>query len=163
MIATLDFDNACPQSAVPAPDEFQRWIECALRQTDLPAKPVNIGIRIVDEVESAQLNRDYRGKDYATNVLSFGSELPEMVLRELDEIPLGDLAICAPVVEREAAEQGKILNTHWAHMVVHGVLHLSGFDHEHDDEAERMEALETRILATLGITDPYAEASHAER
>lgn len=155
MIATLDFDNACPQSVIPAQDDFQRWIECALLHTEMPAKPVNVGIRIVDEVESAQLNRDYRGKDYATNVLSFGSELPEIVLRELDEIPLGDLAICAPVVEREAVEQGKQLNSHWAHMVIHGVLHLSGFDHENDDEAEQMEALETRILATLGIAYPY--------
>ena len=159
MIATLDIDNACPVFAVPAPEDFQRWIECALQQTEHRAKPVNVGIRIVDEMESAQLNRDYRGKDYATNVLSFGSGLPEVVLRELEEIPLGDLAICAPVVEREATQQGKILDTHWAHMVVHGVLHLNGFDHENDDEAEQMEALETRILATLGIADPYRVAS----
>ncbi|MDP1930145.1 MAG: rRNA maturation RNase YbeY [Gammaproteobacteria bacterium] len=157
MIATLDFDNACPQAAVPMQDEFQRWIECAQQQADVATKPVNIGIRIVDEIESAQLNRDYRGKDYATNVLSFNSDLPESLLNELDEIPLGDLAICAPVVQREAVEQGKTLNAHWTHMVVHGVLHLNGFDHENDDDAERMEALEKAILATLGIADPYLD------
>lgn len=161
MIATLDFDNACPQSSVPPQEDFQRWIECALQHADLPVKPVNVGIRIVDEIESAQLNRDYRDKDYATNVLSFASELPEVVLRELDEIPLGDLAICAPVVEREAAEQNKTLSTHWAHMVVHGVLHLNGFDHENDEEADQMEALETRILAALNIADPYRADSAA--
>jgi probable rRNA maturation factor len=110
------------------------------------------GHRAFDTKEGRTLNRDYRGKDYATNVLSFPVELPPGV-----NLPLiGDLVICAPVVAREALEQGKPSRHHWAHMTVHGVLHLIGYDHIDDQEAEQMEALETRILAGLGIDDPYA-------
>jgi probable rRNA maturation factor len=115
-------------------------------------KPAEVAIRIVGADEGQALNRDYRGKDYATNVLSFPAELPPGV-----DLPLiGDLAICAPVVAREAAEQGKKPRDHWAHLTVHGTLHLLGYDHIEDAEAEAMEALETRILAGLGIGDPYA-------
>jgi probable rRNA maturation factor len=115
-------------------------------------KPAELAIRIVDTAEGQALNRDYRGKDYATNVLSFPAELPPGV-----NLPLiGDLAICAPVVAREAAEQGKKPRDHWAHLTVHGTLHLLGYDHIDEAEAEAMEALETRILAGLGIADPYA-------
>jgi probable rRNA maturation factor len=106
----------------------------------------------VDTDDGRSLNRDYRGKDYATNVLSFPAEFPPGM-----DLPLiGDLAICAPVVLREAAEQGKAARDHWAHMTIHGVLHLLGYDHLVEQEAELMEALETRILAGLGIADPYA-------
>jgi probable rRNA maturation factor len=115
-------------------------------------KPAEVAIRIVGAEEGRAFNRDYRGKDYATNVLSFPAELPPGV-----DLPLlGDLAICAPVVEREAAEQHKRPRDHWAHLTVHGTLHLLGYDHLRDAEAEAMEALETRILASLGIADPYA-------
>jgi probable rRNA maturation factor len=155
----LDFENACPHLEVPAETDFARW--AALAAATAPragsAKPCTLGIRIVDEVESAQLNRDYRGKDYATNVLSFRHELPDVMLDALEELPLGDLAICAPVVLREAAEQGKPAGDHWAHMVIHGVLHLLGHDHEDDAEAETMEALERSLLTQLGIADPYQE------
>ncbi|TNY24961.1 rRNA maturation RNase YbeY, partial [Fulvimonas soli] len=102
--------------------------------------------------EGRALNRDYRGKDYATNVLSFPAELPPGMALPL----IGDLAICAPVVAREAREQGKRERDHWAHLTVHGVLHLLGYDHIAEADAEAMETLEARILAGLGITDPYA-------
>lgn len=114
-------------------------------QAALPARHGELTIRIVDAEESRILNRDYRGKDKPTNVLSFGG----------DAGVLGDLVICAPVVASEAAEQGKTVRAHWAHMVVHGCLHLQGHDHERDDEAERMEAREKKILKRLGFPDPY--------
>ena len=106
----------------------------------------------MNETEGRALNRDYRHKDYATNVLSFPVELPEGVAVDW----LGDLVLCAPVVAQEAISQGKTLRAHYAHLVVHGVLHLLGFDHQNERDAERMEAEERRILALLGIADPYA-------
>ena len=161
MISTLDFDNACPGSSIPSETQFQSWIDAAVSATGeirkTANKPVNVSIRIVDEDESAQLNGDYRSKNYPTNVLSFSSEVPAAVIEMLEELPLGDLVICAPVVAREAQEQDKPEMNHWAHMVVHGVLHLSGLDHQNDAEAEQMETLETQILATLGIADPYQD------
>ncbi|MDE2087017.1 MAG: rRNA maturation RNase YbeY, partial [Xanthomonadaceae bacterium] len=115
-------------------------------------KATELSIRIVDADEGRELNRDYRGKDYATNVLSFEADLPP----ELKLPLIGDMVICSPVVAREAAEQGKRPRDHWAHLTVHGTLHLLGYDHIVAAEAEAMEALETRILAGLGIADPYA-------
>nr|WP_242478017.1 rRNA maturation RNase YbeY [Rubrivivax gelatinosus] len=110
--------------------------------------PGRIAVRIVDEDEGRELNRGYRGKDYATNVLTFDYEHePEVV---------ADLVLCAPVVEREAAEQGITLEAHYAHLLVHGTLHAQGWDHEDDEEAEAMEARESELLATLGVADPYA-------
>lgn len=160
MSAMLDFENACPQcNDVPSEEEFHNWVVLAL--SDYPIgntqKPVVVGIRIIDEQESKLLNSQYRHKDYATNVLSFTNDLPSNILDSLEEIPLGDLAICAPVVEREANEQNKQLHAHWAHMVIHGILHLQGFDHEDEVEAETMEALECAMLAKLGLANPYAE------
>ncbi|MCW0201490.1 rRNA maturation RNase YbeY [Rhodanobacter thiooxydans] len=142
---------AVPRAGLPAPASFRRWVEAALRGAKR-RKGTELAIRIVDTDEGRALNRDYRGKDYATNVLSFPAELPPGV-----KLPLiGDLAICAPVVLREATEQGKSPRDHWAHLTVHGVLHLLGYDHIEEAEAEAMEALETRVLASLGIGDPYA-------
>ena len=142
---------AVPRAGVPASASFVRWVAAALHGARR-RKPTEVAVRIVDADEGRSLNRDYRGKDYATNVLSFPAELPPGV-----DLPLiGDLAICAPVVAREAAEQGKKPRDHWAHLTVHGTLHLLGYDHIQDAEAEAMEALETRILAGLGIADPYA-------
>jgi probable rRNA maturation factor len=165
MIATLDFENALEGIAsagiaVPAEADFLRWIESAQQHATNVSKPVNVGIRIIDARESAELNHNYRGKDYATNVLSFLSGVPDAIVAELEEIPLGDLAICAEVVAREAIEQGKSAPAHWAHIVVHGTLHLNGYDHEDDAEAEEMEALERRILAALGMDDPYRNDEH---
>ncbi|GAB2574536.1 rRNA maturation RNase YbeY [Dyella jejuensis] len=140
-----------PRAGVPAPASFRRWVDAALAGARR-RKATELAIRIVGTREGRRLNRDYRGKDYATNVLSFPAELPPGMALPL----IGDLAICAPVVQREAAEQGKPARDHWAHMTVHGVLHLLGYDHLADAEAEAMETLETRILAKLGIHDPYA-------
>ena len=142
---------AVPRVGVPASASFARWVAAALHGARW-RKSTEVAIRIVNADEGRNLNRDYRGKDYATNVLSFPAELPPGV-----DLPLiGDLAICAPVVAREAAEQGKKPRDHWAHLTVHGTLHLLGYDHIEDAQAEAMEALETRILASLGIADPYA-------
>lgn len=143
-------DNACAATEVPADAALQQWATAAL--TGLRQR-AEIAIRIVDETESAALNRDYRQKHYATNVLSFPSELPESCEPPI----LGDLAICAAVVAREAQEQHKSLAAHWAHMVVHGCLHLLGFDHIEDADAEDMEAREIAILHTLGFANPYQE------
>ena len=142
---------AVPRAGLPSAVSFRRWVEAALRGAKR-RKPAELAIRIVDIDEGRALNRDYRGKDYATNVLSFPAELPPGVALPL----IGDLAICAPVVLREATEQGKAARDHWAHLTIHGVLHLLGYDHIEDSEAQTMEALETRILAGLGIADPYA-------
>lgn len=136
----------------PADDHFRSWVEAALT-----GKPhgFNLAIRLVDEQEGRQLNRQYRDKDYATNVLSFQVDLPEGLPAEIRSSQLGDLVICAPVVIREAEEQHRPATDHWAHLTVHGVLHLLGYNHELAEEALVMETLETEILAGLGIADPY--------
>ena len=141
---------AAPRGGVPASTSFRRWAEAALLGAR-HRKPAALSIRIVGAREGRALNLQYRGKDYATNVLSFPVELPRGVASPL----LGDLVICAPVVAREAREQHKAPRDHYAHLTVHGVLHLLGFDHQNERDATRMETLETRILATLGIADPY--------
>jgi probable rRNA maturation factor len=141
---------AAPRKGVPASASFRRWIEAALKGARR-RKASEVSVRIVDAEEGRALNLQYRGRDYATNVLSFPVELPPGV-----DLPLiGDLVICAPVVTREAAEQGKKPADHWAHLTVHGTLHLLGYDHIDEAEAEAMEALETKVLAGLGIADPY--------
>ncbi|MNM77016.1 Endoribonuclease YbeY [compost metagenome] len=138
----------------PTEEQFRQWCELALRQRTADSE---LTIRLVDEAEGRELNHTWRGKDYATNVLSFPADVPD----ELLDIPLlGDLVICIAVVEREAAEQGKPLEAHWAHLVIHGCLHLLGYDHIEDDEAEEMEALERELLAELGHPDPYADDEH---
>ena len=141
---------AAPRTGVPAATSFRNWVAAALRGR---LREADLAIRIVGAKEGRALNRHYRGKDYATNVLSFPAELPEGVKMPL----LGDLVICAPVVAREAKEQHKPAVAHYAHLTVHGVLHLLGWDHDDDKEAEAMEQLERDILAELGLPDPYAE------
>jgi len=140
-----------PRAGLPSSASFRRWAEAAL-QGARRRRRTDLAIRIVDHAEGLTLNHDYRGRDYATNVLSFPAEPPPGVSYAL----IGDLAICAPVVQREAAEQGKSARDHWAHLTIHGVLHLLGYDHLEEGEAEVMETLETRILARLGIANPYA-------
>ena len=146
----LDLQRAS-QAKAPSDDDFRRWCELALRQRSADSE---LTIRLVDESEARELNRTYRHKDYATNVLSFPADVPD----ELLDIPLlGDLVICVAVVAREAAEQGKSLDAHWAHLVIHGCLHLLGYDHIDDTEALEMESLEQQLLAELGHPDPYAD------
>jgi probable rRNA maturation factor len=145
----IDLQIACEASDLPSEADFTRWVETVLKQQKAAGE---VCIRIVDAEESRELNRDYRGKDAPTNVLSFPFEIPTGIPVTL----LGDLVICAEVVAAEAQEQHKTEQAHWAHMVVHGTLHLLGFDHINDDEAEEMEALERALLARLDIADPYA-------
>ncbi|MDP5254220.1 MULTISPECIES: rRNA maturation RNase YbeY [unclassified Vibrio] len=146
----LDLQMACQDNqGLPDESDFHRWASQAIQAFQPHAE---LTVRLVDETESQQLNADYRGKDKPTNVLSFPFEAPPGI--ELDL--LGDLIICRQVVEREANEQNKTLSAHWAHMVVHGCLHLLGYDHIEDSEAEEMESLETEIMQKLGFNDPYA-------
>lgn len=147
----VHLEYTAPRKGVPAPASFQRWVQAALKGAHHRA-PAELSIRIVAKREGHRLNLRYRHKDYATNVLSFPVELPPGVPSPL----IGDLVICAPVVAREAREQHKVTRQHYAHLTVHGTLHLLGYDHIEDGEAAVMEALETRILAGLGIADPYA-------
>ena len=135
---------------IPQRSSFERWVGAALHAAKR-RRDCELSIRIVDAEEGRQLNKAYRKRDYATNVLSFPAELPAGV-----KLPLiGDLVICAPIVAKEAHEQHKALRDHYAHMTIHGTLHLLGYDHENDFEAEGMEALERRVLAGFMIADPY--------
>ena len=150
---------------VPDPGVLQRWAEAAY----LGDVPAVVSMLITTSEEIQQLNKQYRDKDKPTNVLSFPMELPEGVPEELpeelaqelgeeivqDAALLGDIALCAPVIRQEAAQQSKTQQEHWAHMVVHGMLHLQGYDHFEDAEAEVMEGLEVKILDRLGFSDPY--------
>jgi probable rRNA maturation factor len=148
MAIILDLQLASTADNLPTEAQVQQWLEAAILPFQAEAE---VTVRIVDHAESQQLNFDYRSKDKPTNVLSFPFQCPPGI-----ELPLlGDLVICAPVVAAEAAEQHKSLQAHWAHMVVHGSLHLLGFDHINDDDAEQMEAEEITILQQLGITNPY--------
>jgi len=148
MLITLDLQIACKNENLPTNENFQTWLESAL----IPfKKSFEVTIRIVDEEESQTLNHQYRNKNKPTNVLSFPFEVPDGIEMDL----LGDLIICANVVEKEAQQQKKPLNHHWAHMVIHGSLHLLGYDHISDKEADEMESLEINILKTLNIPDPY--------
>jgi len=132
----------------PQQQQIQRWVDAALQDYQDDSEIV---VRIVDEDESAHLNRQYRHKDGPTNILSFPADLPD----ELDLDLLGDLVICAPVVIKEALIQQKTSEDHWAHIIVHGVLHLLGYDHIDDQDAEIMEQMEIRILQQLNISNPY--------
>lgn len=140
---SLSVQYASETAAVPTRPQFRRWVAAALQHE------TSLTLRIVDEEEGRMLNRDYRGKDYATNVLTFAYGEEEGVLS-------GDIVLCAPVVEKEAREQGKDLLAHYAHLVVHGVLHMQGYEHETDSEAQLMEALEVEILRKLRFNNPYS-------
>ena len=157
---TVQYATSTREPLPPRP-LLRKWVKAAL------VHDAEIALRIVDEAEGRRLNRDFRNKDYATNVLTFvyddAHADPDALLGEKqDAHPLaGDIVLCAPVVENEAGQQQKDLMAHYAHLTVHGVLHLQGYDHQEDAEAEEMEEMETRILAQLGYEDPYAGYSRA--
>ena len=146
---------AVPRTGVPSPVSFRKWVAAALENR---IREADLAIRVVGAKEGRALNRHFRGKDYATNVLSFPAELPDGLPKGVRIPLLGDLVICAPVVAREAKEQRKPLLAHYAHLTVHGALHLLGWDHENETDAICMEQLEREILASMGIEDPYEMA-----
>ena len=150
MTLVVEVQQTVDDADVPSSNQVGDWARAAWRS---PSQDAEVVVRITDEAESRRLNHEYRDRDRPTNVLSF----PYDPLPELDLLHVGDLVICAPVVRREAVEQGKAVEAHWAHMVVHGMLHLQGYDHDTDDEAGAMEALETEILTRLGFPAPYDE------
>ena len=147
MVITVDLQNDDTLGSVPDACRFQTWVEAALQQNYTEFQQT---VRIVDATESRDLNYRYRGKDSSTNVLAFPGDS-----EYLEYTCLGDLVICAPVVVAEAAEQGKTTEAHWAHLVVHGMLHLQGFDHQNDADTRQMETLEIKILDGLGYNNPY--------
>lgn len=153
----LEVENASGCDDVPDDPEVRSWVSAALShpQIDLQRTAVELSVRIVDSAESQTLNQRYRGRDKPTNVLSFPANLPP----ELELPLLGDLVICAPLVVKEAQQQHKAPQAHWAHMLVHGTLHLLGYDHIDENEAETMEALETDIMTGLGFAPPYEAAN----
>lgn len=144
---SLAVQYAVKPDAVPTRHQFRKWAMAAL-ECD-----AEIALRIVDSEEGRDLNRDYRGKDYATNVLTF----------PLDDDPMlmGDIVLCAPVIEKEAGEQGKSLEAHYAHLTVHGILHMQGYDHETDKDTILMETLESQIVTKLGYAAPYHVTENA--
>lgn len=148
----LDLQIASDAGEIPSHEQFQQWVDTVLHDE---SQDNEIVIRVVDEAESAELNQQYRNKIGPTNILSFPFEAPEQIEIDL----LGDLVICAPVLACEALEQGKSLLSHWAHITIHGVLHLLGYDHIDDEEAEQMEALEIELLGKLNIANPYSPES----
>lgn len=148
----LDYQNACSIDDIATEQQCTEWLEQFLPEFQAASE---LTVRIVDEAESQQLNKDYRGKDKPTNVLSFPFERPEGLPEEVDFPLLGDLIICAQVVKREAQQQNKSLDVHWAHMLLHGCLHLLGYDHIEDEEAVEMESLEIKILQKMGFPNPY--------
>jgi probable rRNA maturation factor len=150
----VDVQVASDAAGIPSTGAVRGWVERTVRATD-PERDAEVSVRIVDEAEMHVLNREYRDQDKPTNVLAFPAGDAGFV--PPGEIPLlGDIVVCAAVVAREADEQGKPLEHHWAHMLVHGTLHLLGYDHVGEEQAETMEALERRILDEAGIADPYA-------
>ncbi len=146
----LDIQIATAADKLPTAAQFQQWVDLALADQ---SQTFEVTLRLVDEPESAELNLRYRHKTGATNILSFPFEVPEGIALNL----LGDLVICAPVLEKEALTQHKQLLNHWAHIVIHGILHLRGYDHIEEQDAQEMEAKEIALLHTLNISNPYQE------
>ena len=149
MAIILDIQSASSSEDAPDEDSIKRWVSAVMGSKE---GDTELSVRIVDEPEGKKLNETYRGATGPTNVLSFpfDEKTPE-------PLPLiGDIVVCAPVVAREAQQQNKDLTAHWAHMIIHGVLHLLGYDHQNDSEAAIMETLETEIMQKLGFAPPYA-------
>ncbi len=154
MSVIIELMNVSGESAVPSQAEFEGWSEAVLTELDQSERTIELAIRLVAENESAELNQNFRNKQGPTNVLSFNYD---EILPELQQNLLGDLVICSQVVINEAQQQHKTLKAHWAHMTIHGMLHLLGYDHENDLEAKTMENLESNILMKLGYPQPYEE------
>lgn len=154
MNVQVHISRDCEHDSIPAADEFTRWSEVVIAASSDLKGPMEISLRLVDEAEGRRLNNEYRDKDYATNVLSFPVKWPaDMPMPE--SRPLGDIVICPSVLENEAVEQNKSPAAHWAHLYIHGLLHLLGYDHETEADAAEMEALEIVSLQKLGISNPY--------
>ncbi len=151
MTLAVEVQIAAADASLPSQRQLSDWALAAWQEEGV--RDAEVVVRVTDEAESRRLNHEFRGRDKATNVLSF----PFDPVPEIDLNHVGDLVICAPVVAREAVEQGKQADAHWAHMVVHGMLHLQGYDHETDEQAAEMETLETQVLTGLGYPAPYAE------
>jgi len=147
---SVEIQTIFESAGQPSEAEIQLWVDTALEEIE---RDTEIVVRIVDESESAELNEQYRHKQGATNILSFPVEIPEGIDLNL----LGDLVICAPVLEQEALQQNKILTHHWAHIIIHGALHLLGYDHLEDQQAEEMESKEIALLQKLNIPNPYQQ------
>ena len=157
--AILDLQLASDCIDIPQQQDIQLWLDTLLSCQHMTEKEITV--RVVDAAEIQHLNQQYRGKNQTTNVLSFPFEMPEINLPEGVPIDasmanfLGDIVICAPVVKQESKQQNKLLSHHWAHMLIHGTLHLLGYDHTEDEEAQEMESIEITILQKLAIDDPY--------
>ena len=149
---SIVIQDACPSQSKPSADDLRTWVGSALNGNFRG----ELTLRIVAEAESAELNSRYRGTQGPTNVLAFAAQ-PDLPTAGDELPPLGDLVVCAPVVAREAASQGKSPEAHWAHIVIHGVLHLIGYDHDSDPQAERMEDRERVLLDGFGVPDPWRE------
>ncbi len=161
---TVDVQCMYADVSVPADKMFSEWVSAVIsfliEHKQLEQTDYEVAIRVVDKVDSQQLNNQYRQKNMPTNVLSFPFDTPE-IFKQCQQLDiLGDIVICALIVEAEAEQQNKSIEQHWAHMIVHGVLHLLNYDHSNDDDAGVMEALETRILSQLGYPNPYTEQPH---
>jgi len=166
MNVIVDIANDCSGHWTPAAENCLSWITCGLETTGqaherdkspsvLAGKDQNVSLRFVAEIESAALNEQYRGKHTSTNVLSFPTNFPESLVEHMEYQCLGDIVVCPAIVEKEAREQRKTLEAHWAHLLIHGVLHLLGYDHVSDQQAHQMENLEIEALETLGFPNPY--------
>ena len=150
----VDVDIVSAEEGIPGSAAIQDWVRSALTMSRQLVADAEVSVRVVEEPEMRELNRDYRQQDKSTNVLSFPAGEFAGLPPDAGH-PLGDIIVCAPVVAREAAEQGKQLSHHWAHMLVHGTLHLIGYDHQSDEQATAMEGLEKRVLERHGIGNPY--------
>ena len=154
MNVTIEFSNDCDSTWTPPLEDCQRWINAALKAIAMK-NDYSVSLRFVQPEEAGELNKNYRGKDKAANVLSFPANFPEELSETTQFRPLGDIVVCPQVVACEAEKQGKQLEAHWAHMLIHGALHLSGFDHSNEPEAEVMESHEVNTLENLGFPNPY--------
>lgn len=154
MNATVEIRNACKDRWVPTQKQCEDWLNCGLQIVG-ENKHFSISLSFVESDDSQTLNKEYRGKDGPTNVLSFPAEFPLELQDQVEVIPLGDIVICAEVVEREAAAQARETSLHWAHLTVHGLFHLLGYEHDNETSASKMERLEINTLERLGIPNPY--------